>query len=204
MFATYALFQRPTLFEGIIIGSPGNNGNELLPQEKEYARSNQDLPVKVFIGVGSQEPIVVNNINQFAQTLSTRHYASLQLQTAIIDSAGHGLALPQLTLKALQWQYVQPRKRVVISPELLTRYAGQYRLQQNDQTETIQLGVHNGKLYYLNSSGERLAELIPSSTSEFYLASDLKLIVRLIGDKSNGYKLIADRLTNQFEYQRVK
>ncbi|MCA9712863.1 MAG: alpha/beta hydrolase, partial [Myxococcales bacterium] len=58
-FATYALFERPELFERYVIVSPGLNWDDamLMDLEAEYAANHEDLSARVFLAAGGLEEL---------------------------------------------------------------------------------------------------------------------------------------------------
>ena len=108
LFATYTLFEQPTLFKNILIGSPAlayANGG-IFDVEKRYFAKHKSLPVNVFIEVGGLEtPGQVLPNKQLVKLLDERHYENLVFKHIIIDDVTHLSGKPVTMLKALQWAY---------------------------------------------------------------------------------------------------
>lgn len=111
LFGTYVLFQKPTLFRNILLGSPAlsyNNG-QIFSIEQAYHAAHHDLPVHVFLEVGALEtPGQKEPFQRLAQLLQTRNYTGLDLHTVVIDRATHLTGKPDAMLKALGWAYTTP------------------------------------------------------------------------------------------------
>jgi predicted alpha/beta superfamily hydrolase len=111
LFGTYILFQKPTLFRNILLGSPalGYNNSQIFSIEQAYHAAHRDLPVHVFLEVGALEPAGQKEPYQrLVQLLQTRKYTGLDLHTVVIDRATHLTGKPDAMLKALGWAYTTP------------------------------------------------------------------------------------------------
>jgi predicted alpha/beta superfamily hydrolase len=111
LFGTYILFQKPTLFRNILLGSPalGYNNSQIFSIEQAYHAAHRDLPVHVFLEVGTLEPAGQKEPYQrLVQLLQTRKYTGLDLHTVVIDRATHLTGKPDAMLKALGWAYTTP------------------------------------------------------------------------------------------------
>jgi len=111
LFATYVLFQKPTLFKNILIGSPAlsYDTGKIFEIEKAYAVSHQDLPVHVFIEVGELETAdMIEPNKRLVQQLKDRHYTTLDMHAIIQNKVTHLTGKPTTMLKALAWAYTQP------------------------------------------------------------------------------------------------
>jgi predicted alpha/beta superfamily hydrolase len=111
LFGTYILFQKPTLFKNILLGSPalGYNNSQIFSIEQAYHAAHRDLPVHVFLEVGALETAGQKEPYQrLTQLLQTRKYTGLDLHTVVIDRATHLTGKPDAMLKALGWAYTTP------------------------------------------------------------------------------------------------
>ncbi|GGB23558.1 MULTISPECIES: alpha/beta hydrolase [Mucilaginibacter] len=110
LFATYTLFEKPTLFKNILIGSPalGYGNGAVFETEKQYAAKHKSLPVNVFMEVGGLEtPGQVVPNKQLVALLESRHYENLVFKHIIIDDVTHLSGKPVTMLKALAWAYAR-------------------------------------------------------------------------------------------------
>jgi predicted alpha/beta superfamily hydrolase len=111
LFGTYVLFQKPTLFRNILLGSPalGYNNSQIFSIEQAYHAVHRELPVHVFLEVGALETAGQKEPYQrLVQLLQTRKYTGLDLHTVVIDRATHLTGKPDAMLKALGWAYTTP------------------------------------------------------------------------------------------------
>lgn len=111
LFGTYVLFQKPTLFKNILLGSPalGYNNSQIFSIEQAYHAAHRDLPVHVFLEVGALETAGQKEpFQRLVQLLQSRKYTGLDLHTTVIDRATHLTGKPDAMLKALGWAYTTP------------------------------------------------------------------------------------------------
>jgi predicted alpha/beta superfamily hydrolase len=103
-FALYALLRQPQLFNRYAVGSPslGLGEGRLFDLEKELASKSDDLPIRLFLGIGSEEEpssdslsrymaqiISVSLVNQFTALLQGRGYRNLSMYTKVFEGHGH-------------------------------------------------------------------------------------------------------------------
>jgi dipeptidyl aminopeptidase/acylaminoacyl peptidase len=98
LFALFALFTRPGSFSGYIAASPSLwwGSDAMFRIEDEYARSNSDLPTRLFLSMGALEEgpgnascRMVSNLRRFADMLVGRRYPSLRLESKIFEGHTH-------------------------------------------------------------------------------------------------------------------
>lgn len=104
LFALYALFHRPDPFTRCIIGSPGMGWDEaaVLAHESAFAANNTDLPVTVFLSVGSLEKGLVRSVQSLAEVLQGREYANLRLITHTFENETHWSVAPATISRGLR------------------------------------------------------------------------------------------------------
>ncbi|MDK1019822.1 MAG: alpha/beta hydrolase-fold protein [Actinomycetota bacterium] len=103
-FALYALLHQPQNFKRYAIGSPslGLGNGHLYDLEQELASKSGDLPVRLFLGIGSEEEpspqspasymeeiISVSHVRRFTSLLEDRGYESLFMSTKVFEGHGH-------------------------------------------------------------------------------------------------------------------
>jgi hypothetical protein len=95
-FTLYALFSEPELFSGYVAGSPAvpYGGQFAFDQEAEYASSHKDLPVKLFLFVGSEESLDYP-VEKFMKALRERDYPGLEMETLTIAGERHAGVKPE-------------------------------------------------------------------------------------------------------------
>ena len=91
LFALYALFQAPSLFQRYVIGSPSIffDNKSILNSLDTFANTNTDLPARVFMGVGGNEPSVVPDMLALEDMLTGYGYPSLRLSTRVFENETH-------------------------------------------------------------------------------------------------------------------
>lgn len=106
LFALYTLFHRPKLFIRYLAGSPSffwDNGI-LFEYEKKYFENRLDLPIRLFISVGSLEYNIAP-LQRFANILNSRGYSGLQLKSIILDDETHFSSFGNFFTKGIKWLY---------------------------------------------------------------------------------------------------
>jgi predicted alpha/beta superfamily hydrolase len=103
-FALYTLLQHPPVFHKFAIGSPSlGMGNEgLFEIENQYAQQFNELPVKVFFGIGEGEEhspfspagylgmiVSVSAFYRFTSLLEDRGYTGLEFSKKVFEGHGH-------------------------------------------------------------------------------------------------------------------
>lgn len=131
LFTLYAMFEAPGLFNRFVLTSPyipWDNG-VLYSFEKKYAAEHKDLHARVFMGIGEYEDPTA--FKDFVDTLESRHYEGLSLESKILHGVGHS------GTKSLgfSWglQYVFKRPSLELSHAVLEQYAGTYRTPRGGQ-----------------------------------------------------------------------
>jgi len=162
LFALYALFAEPGLFDRYVVSSPtlGFAGG-IAPYEQRYASTASDLPVRLFITVGDVEVPHIAQIRDFTAALSARHYRALELDTLIVRSAGHSSNKPEGFVRGLQAVFA-PRP-LAIAETILDRYVGKYQF----PGYTEQVVKDKAQLYLIIPEGTRFL-LNPTSEKDFY------------------------------------
>ena len=74
----------------------------LLEQEKEYFSKRQDLPVRLFISVGSLEPLSYP-VQSFVKVLDERNYKDLIWTSMVIDGEQHAGNKPEAYNRGLRF-----------------------------------------------------------------------------------------------------
>jgi len=109
LFTLYALCDDPGFFWAYLAGSPavayaGRIGFAL---ESSYAASHRDLPARLYVAVGSIEPLA-GRVQELWGTLRGRGYAGLQLETRVIEGERHSGNKPEAFNRGLRWVFASP------------------------------------------------------------------------------------------------
>ncbi len=108
LFTLYALFQHPDTFQKYFTGSPSINWDEpyMYNLESDFAASNTDLPVRLFMCVGGLESeSYINNMNKMADLLRSREYPNFEMETVIFENETHGSIYQAAISRALKMLY---------------------------------------------------------------------------------------------------
>jgi predicted alpha/beta superfamily hydrolase len=100
LFTLYALFHAPELFRRYFAGSP-TMWQQLFTDEQAYANTHSDLPAKLFISAGENEINLREKLNLLLETLKSRNYPGLDLQTHVFKGEGHASAYAAAVARAL-------------------------------------------------------------------------------------------------------
>lgn len=106
LFTLYTMFTEPGLFYGYISASPAVSygDNFCFKQEKQFAENHKDLPVRLFISVGSIEGLT-QPVKDFIQVMSNRAYTGLKMETRIIEGERHAGNKPEAFNRGLRFVF---------------------------------------------------------------------------------------------------
>jgi predicted alpha/beta superfamily hydrolase len=94
-FGLSMLFEQPRTFQRYIIGAPDLSWDNqiLFSREREYAEAHTELPVKLYLAVGTlDEDLVEHNFSllvKYHAILQSRNYAGLDLYLEILQDETH-------------------------------------------------------------------------------------------------------------------
>ena len=108
LFTLYAMFADPGLFDGFICASPAVPYDDRFSfkQEAEYFGKHKDLPVRLYLAVGAQEPLA-QPVKEFMQVLSGRNYKGLKMQTQVVEGERHASNKPEVYNRGLRYVFEQ-------------------------------------------------------------------------------------------------
>ena len=106
LFTLYAMFAEPGLFSAYLAASPAvpYGDRYAFKQEAEYARTHKELPVRLFLAVGGSEGLT-NPVKEFMQTLQSRGYQGLKLETRVIEGERHAGNKPETFNRGLRFLF---------------------------------------------------------------------------------------------------
>ena len=109
LFTLYALFADPGLFWGYMAGSPAVTyaSRAGFALESSYAASHRDLPVRLYVAVGSVEDLAAP-VQEFWGILRSRKYAGLTLETRVIEGERHSGNKPEAFNRGLRYILAAP------------------------------------------------------------------------------------------------
>jgi hypothetical protein len=108
LFTLYALFADPGLFSAYMAASPAVpfGSGFAFKQEAEYARTHKELPTKLFLAVGGVEGLTAP-VRTFMQTLQSRSYQGLKLETRVIEGERHAGNKPEAYNRGLRFIFAE-------------------------------------------------------------------------------------------------
>lgn len=162
LFTLYTLFTETSLFNRYFLTSPALQwGNGIVLQlERNFAKKNTGLPVKLFMAHGDME--FPAPFQLFVDTLKKRQYAGLELQTRILENTGHSGTKAEGYTRGLQWVFSKPSLK--LPQEVLNKYAGTYLV----GTDTLKLIGELNRLIVIDPGNIRTA-LDAATENDFYL-----------------------------------
>lgn len=112
LFAGYALFTQPSLFNRMIIGSPAiaNVNDAVFKLEEAYALEHDTLPVELYIGAGGAEGnewflnagAILSASARFIERLNLRDYKGLELHSQFYTGENHYTVAPRVISDGLR------------------------------------------------------------------------------------------------------
>jgi predicted alpha/beta superfamily hydrolase len=190
VFASYALFEHPGLFNTILIGAPGNSGGELpllVSSAQKYFKRHADLKCNVFAGVGSYEPEKADNIKKFAAYLQTKNYKSLNYKTLIVPNVAHGAGLAPVMQNAMKFAYCHTHKAITEPVSELEKYAGNYRSAEMPKLK-LRFFVKNRSLYFQVGKIKTI-HYVPYAKDKFFMYEDEKVDISFKNEGGKQYIL---------------
>ena len=106
LFAIHAMLAEPTLFAGYVAGSPAvkYGGRALFAEEAAYAKAHRALPARLFVMVGSDEPLAAP-VRAFVDTLRARDYEGLVLESRVVLEERHSGNKPEGLNRGLRFLF---------------------------------------------------------------------------------------------------
>lgn len=115
LFAGYALFSRPELFDRMIIGSPAlsNVNDAVFKLEEEYSTAHSALEIDLFVGAGGEEGNewflnaggILSSTARFIEVMTLRDYEGTKVTSRIYTGEDHYTVVPRIMSDALRHFY---------------------------------------------------------------------------------------------------
>jgi len=111
LFALYTMFEDPELFGRYLISSPSLpwDSRVIFKNESKSAKKHSDLPVKVFLSVGSLEDLpddmMVHHMLELASVLELRNYSGLDITSIVFEDEIHQSVFPSAFSRGLRILY---------------------------------------------------------------------------------------------------
>jgi predicted alpha/beta superfamily hydrolase len=127
LFALFALFHEPTLFNRYIMTSPNLSYNyeALVADEKAYAEKSKQLQARLFMCLGELEGGKQVMFQSYVDLIRSSHFQGLELETMVIQGTGHHSSVAEGYLKGLRATFAP--KRLEVSHAILDKYVGGYK-----------------------------------------------------------------------------
>jgi predicted alpha/beta superfamily hydrolase len=98
LFAVYAAFERPSLFQGYIASSPALwwRGRFMAAREAEYAAASTSLPIRLYCAYATGDSASITEPTKaLYQQIKARHYAGLALAMREVEGERHSSLKPE-------------------------------------------------------------------------------------------------------------
>ncbi len=111
LFATWVALTAPDLFDGYVIVSPSlwYDDGMIFDQEQHLAEHRDDLPVRLYVGVGSREinhqHDMVADLRRLASRLEARGYPGLRLRSEVAADETHNSIFPRAFSNGLRFVF---------------------------------------------------------------------------------------------------
>jgi uncharacterized protein len=109
LFTLYAMWKDPAVFSRYMAASPAvSYGDDFaFKQEAEYAKTHKDLPVRLYMGVGSDEGLT-KPVQKMMKVIDSRNYQGLVRQFKVVDPERHASNKPELYNRGLRFLFEGP------------------------------------------------------------------------------------------------
>jgi predicted alpha/beta superfamily hydrolase len=162
LFTLYALFERPGLFNRLVLTSPAWNwdGGALSKHAERCSKGKLPRPTKLFMAVGEHED--VPGFERLGATIRGLNVAGLEMETRTIGGAGHSGAKAEGYTRGLQYAFARPC--LALEASALERYVGEYELRPGARAR---IAVEDGRLVGYRMGGR--AAFCADSPRDFHL-----------------------------------
>ena len=177
LFTLYTLFNETDLFNKYILTSPALTWDDgiIYKYEKKYSEKNNDMPVRLFMGIGQYEN--VETLKKFADTLRSRNYKNLKMQVKVVEGVGHSGAKAGGFTSGMQFAYEKPSLKVDLS--ILRQYAGNYEVAPNI---VVKIDVEDNNLVAYIPDGTKI--ILYMQTDKDFYAKGFYLLGHFVKDKN--------------------
>ncbi len=108
LFALYAAFQRPGLFQGIVASSPALDWRSeyVLERARQFAQTGATLNTRIYLGWASgDETSIGTTCLRFSQTVAALGIPRLRLAARMIEGGGHSGTKPENFTRGLRFAF---------------------------------------------------------------------------------------------------
>jgi predicted alpha/beta superfamily hydrolase len=163
LFALYAMFQEPAVFNRFIFTSPAIEWDNKFIHSRNngFAEQHGELAAKVFAGIGEHED--VKGFQAFIEEVKLKNYKNFELQTIVVQGMGHSGAKAEGYARGLQAVFSRPD--IAVDSAILAAYTGKYSI--NSQY-TITLLQEEGELVVITPDNSKMT-LKATSDEDFHV-----------------------------------
>ncbi len=111
LFGAWVLFTTPELFKNYVLVSPSlwYDKHLMFGVEKTFAEQHTELPVKLYLTVGSREfssqGSMITDLQNFAAQITSHNYTGLEMRTHVFDDETHNSVFPLGFSKGIRFMY---------------------------------------------------------------------------------------------------
>lgn len=167
IFATYALLQKPQLFDGIVATAAPYSGlgeGYFEGLIADLSNSKALSGKRMYLAVGSLGPNL-SQVTDLGKVLANSHLKGVRIKTVVIPGVGHAGIEPIAFTKGLQFAFRRPR--VKLSRRFLRRYEGEYMAVDSPDDPLLRIELQGKRLAIPQVISDR--KLYASSETTFYM-----------------------------------
>lgn len=163
MFAHYALFTQPTLFNNYIINNPtfGYDDGYSYKLEEEFYQNNKSLNAKVILICSEFDDM--SGVTKMVEQIERHDYGNLTLDFRMVENMGHLGGEAEAINQGMGFIYRRPT--IMIPEEELREYCGTYK----DGSYTREIVIRDGELNLIREGESRDVKIQAINKSEFAL-----------------------------------
>lgn len=194
LFATYALMERPDVFDGaLVIGSSYEGAEQPLQAQLNKLAAASSLPGnRLYMGMGKLDPAAQSGLDYY-EALKKAGIKGMQYKLDLLEGFGHsGMNIPGY---GAGLRYLFARPSLSLPKHSLQKHAGIYApLAGKGQAVKVQAAPNNLQVVY----GDEVIDVLALSEQQFY-REGVFLNLTFEGDL-----LVAETFFGTTQYQRVK
>jgi predicted alpha/beta superfamily hydrolase len=188
LFALYALFTRPQLFDSYVATSPATpwDNGAVYACAEGFAERSARSPSRLYVAVSELEDLF-QPVAQLVETLRQQAYPGLTWTSHVVSGAGHSGVKAEGNTRGLQ--YVFQRPDLALAATELERFTGSYH--SADGQMDVRVYVEDGKLWGRVPAQDRSWQLNARDRTNFYHVGEFLNVRFLLDDDGavTGFEL---------------
>lgn len=163
LFTLYTLFTHTEMFDNYVAASPAIHwDNSVLYTYEKSFNKTISKPLSLYMTVGDVET-GRSNFKKFAAFISKKYNnnPNLRLSSKVLENTGHSGSKSETYARGLQHAF--ERKKLQLSPTVLKKYVGHYKL---DDNVDVNIQIKNGSLFISSNQGN--VRLFAQTEHHFY------------------------------------